>query len=123
MTERQKYEIEALRRKGYTSADIADTLGLSANTIKSYLRRKQGQITDDLCRNCGRPIVQNPRAREKSFCSNRCRQLWWNSNRDQIQHRDSRTIECAYCGCEFRAHGKRQRKYCSSACCAADRGS
>ena len=124
MTDRQKHQIESLRRKGHSYADIADELGLSHNTVKSYLRRNQSAWQNgDLCRNCGAPVAQNPRAREKNFCSSRCRQMWWNSHRDQIQHRDSRVLECAYCGQEFQAHGKRPRKYCSSACCAADRGS
>ena len=121
MTDRQKHEAETLRCRGRSHADIAGELGLSVNTVKSYLRRNQGSA-GDLCRNCGRPITQNPRAREKTFCSNHCRQQWWNSNRDQINHRDSRAVECACCGREFQANGKRQRKYCSSACCAADRG-
>jgi len=122
MNERQKHEIDALRRKGHTYAYIADKLDLPMNTVKSYCRRSQEQPDDDLCRNCGNPVWQHPRARQKHFCSNRCRQIWWNGNRDKINHRDTRTVECAYCGCEFRAHGKRQRKYCSPACCAADRG-
>ena len=122
MTDRQKHQIHALRRRGYSYAAIADDLDLPVNTVKSYCRRNQEEHAGDHCHNCGRPIVQNPYARQKNFCSNRCRQDWWNSNRDQINHRDSRTVECAYCGREFRAHGKRQRKYCSSACCAADRG-
>jgi len=124
MNDRQKQQIEVMRRKGHGSADIAKTLGLPVNTVKSYLRRKQDTpVSGDLCRNCGKRLVQNPRAREKSFCSSHCRQTWWNSNRDQVQHRDARFMECANCGREFEAHGKRQRKYCSSACCAADRGS
>jgi len=123
MTDRQKHQIDALRRKGHRYSDIADELDLSVNTVKSYCRRSQGQqITGDLCRNCGQPLVQNPRARQKHFCSNHCRQLWWNSNRDQVIHRDARIMECAYCGREFEAHGKRQRKYCSQACYAADKG-
>ena len=123
MTEREKQKIEYMRGKGYRNADIAEELDLSVNTVKSYCRRNQRKRAGDQCRNCGRPLWQNPRAREKSFCSNNCRQMWWNSNRDQINHRDRRTVECSYCGREFQAHGKRQRKYCSSACCAADRGS
>jgi len=123
MTDRQKREVQALRRKGRSYAGIAEELGLSPNTVKSYCHRSRDtQAAGDLCRNCGRPLVQNPRAREKSFCSNHCRQTWWGNNRDQINHRDERTVECACCGREFQAYGKRQRKYCSQACCAADRG-
>ena len=122
MTNREKHQIDALRRKGHSYAAIADKLGIPLNTVKSHCRRSQERHGGDHCRNCDRPIWQNPQARQKHFCSNRCRQEWWNNNRDQINHRDSRTVECGYCGRAFRAHGKRQRKYCSSACCAADRG-
>ncbi|MDR1464746.1 MAG: helix-turn-helix domain-containing protein [Oscillospiraceae bacterium] len=123
MTDRQKQQIKALRRKGWSYSAIADELALSPNTVKSCHRRSGGNsVFGDLCRNCGRPIAQNPCTRERHFCSNYCRQEWWNSNRDQVQHRDSRTVECAYCGRTFTAHGKRPRKYCSHACYAADRG-
>jgi len=123
MTNREKHQIDIMRRGGYSYADIADELGVPMNTVKSYCRRSQGQqVAGDLCRNCGRPLVQNPHARQKHFCSNHCRQLWWNSNRDQVNHRDRRTMECAYCGRAFSVHGKRQRKYCSQGCYAADRG-
>jgi len=124
MTERQKRQIDVLRRKGRKQLYIANAVGLPVNTVKSYLRRNQGtQLTGDLCRNCGKPFEQNPHARKQDFCSNHCRQIWWNSNREQVNHHDQRTMECAYCGQEFEAHGKRQRKYCSLECCAADRGS
>jgi len=122
MTDRQKHRIDALRRKGYSHADVADEMDVPVNTVKSYCRRNQARHAGDLCRNCDRPLAQNSRTRQKHFCSNRCRQEWWNRNRDQIQHRDSRVLECTYCGCDFQAHGKRQRKYCSHACYAADRG-
>jgi endogenous inhibitor of DNA gyrase (YacG/DUF329 family) len=123
MTTQQKHQIDTLRRRGYSYADIAEELNLSSNTVKSHCRRsRDARYVGDICRNCGRPITQNPRAREKSFCSNHCCQIWWNSNRDQVQHRDNRTMECVYCGQEFAAHGKRERKYCSHACYAADRG-
>ena len=44
MTDRQKREAETLRRKKYSYADIAEAMGLSVNTVKSHLRRNQGNL-------------------------------------------------------------------------------
>ena len=39
MTEKQKSEIVKLRAKGMTYGDIADKLGVSINTVKSFYSR------------------------------------------------------------------------------------
>jgi predicted transcriptional regulator len=121
MTDRQKRQIEALRKKGQSYATIGKELGISPNSVKSFCQRAGGKIFDTVCRNCGAPLNRNPRAKEKSFCSNHCRQTWWNANREQINHHDNRIATCACCGAEFEMYGKRERKYCSRYCASADR--
>ena len=63
MTTTQKQRIEFLRDKGEIYASIADDLGISENTVKSYCRQnnigiaiKQEQpIATNTCANCGCP--------------------------------------------------------------------
>ena len=72
MTEKQKSEIVKLRAKGMTYGDIADKLGVSINTVKSfYSRHKNPQelpavdVKENCCKCCGKEISQNPHTREK----------------------------------------------------------
>ena len=48
MTTAQKQLIEFLRGKGESCAAIADDLGISENTIKSYCRRNNMNISPEL---------------------------------------------------------------------------
>ena len=65
MTTSQKQRIEYVRDKGESYASIADDLGISENTIKSYCRQKnigvaikqeQSNPTTAACANCGCPL-------------------------------------------------------------------
>ena len=57
-----KHEIEILnvmRSRGKTAMDIALTLQISVNTVRSYIRRhppKNAVLVE--CRQCGKPILQ-----------------------------------------------------------------
>ena len=119
MNERQKRDIQALRGKGLTYADIAERVGLSVNTVKSFCRRTP-LVETDKCRNCGKELPHSSKTRQKWFCCNHCRNTWWNNHRDEMNHRDTRTETCAHCGRGFEVHDKRERKYCSQACFHAD---
>lgn len=73
MTALQKERIALLRSQGDSYARIADTLGISENTVKSYCRRnnigvaiKQEQPNPrDVCANCGCPLVHTPGSKHK----------------------------------------------------------
>ena len=65
MTQSQKEIISQMLAAGEKTAKIAEALGISPNTIKSYLRRKK----QDGCPNCGKPLIQLPHKRQKKFCS------------------------------------------------------
>lgn len=119
MTDEQKRQIAKLRIEGLGYKAIAERLGLSINSVKSYCKRHQlevGEIAGSLCENCGKPIHQVPGRKRKRFCCDKCRMEWWNSHQELVKHKTDHTYVCAHCGKEFHIYGGRPRKYCSPAC-------
>ena len=131
MTEHHKTQIKRLREEGFGYAKIAQMLSLSLNTVKSYCRRNDlmGAIgfvqrnaeQEHFCKMCGLPVQQDPRRKEKKFCSDVCRQTWWNSHQDQVQRKALYEQACPNCGKVFTAYSNSRRKYCCHACYIADR--
>ena len=132
MNTQQKTEIASLRSKGYGYTKIAQALGLSKNTIKSYCRRNNlsGAALESAdvpplvltyCAECGKEITQVPGRKEKRFCSDDCRHKWWNAHPEQITRKAIYTYTCASCKKEFTAYGNSHRKYCCHACYIAER--
>ena len=83
MTEQQKSDIIKLRKKGTAFSAIAEQLSLSINTVKSFYRRnstadKQSMLPT--CKYCGKRLIQPYGKREKKYCSDKCRFLWWNGH-------------------------------------------
>lgn len=118
MTDLQKENIISLRSKGLSYTDIAASIGIPRETIKSFCRRN-GMVkhithshNENTCRNCGSPIIQNPKARKKVFCSAACRTAWWKSH----PHALSPNRTCLNCGKPFSAYGVSPQKYCSHSC-------
>lgn len=129
MTKEEKQNILTLQAQGLGYKRIAATLGISENTVKSFLKRAdkvpeifhvpEAPRVDDgkhLCLQCGKSVPQNPGRKEKKFCSDACRYRWWNSH----PAKDADRI-CPVCGERFTAYGRRSRKYCSHACYILDR--
>lgn len=123
MKDKQKQQIIALRRDGAGYGSIANQLGLSINTVKSFCRRHSlaAPPTDSLCEQCGRPIAQNPGRKRKRFCCDACRNKWWNSHLDLVKRKAVYTFTCPACGKEFTVYGNTHRKFCSHACYIAYR--
>ena len=140
MTNEQKTVVDSLRSQGLGYKRIAARTGISANTVKSYLRKHalasverdtpaivQKPVAESvvdhwfLCRNCGKPVVQNPGRKEKKFCTDSCRTLWWNSHLDLVKRKAFYHFTCPTCGRDFTAYGNAHRKYCSHACYIEDR--
>ncbi len=134
MTDRQKERIRQMRADGYGYMKIAQELGISENTVKSFCRRKglNGAAAADtaapsvdgdkgICPCCGAEVRQNPGRKEKKFCSDKCRNKWWNSHLDQVERKAHYEFVCACCKKPFTAYGNAGRKYCSHACYVADR--
>ena len=140
MTNEQKTVVESLRSQGLGYKRIAAQTGISANTVKSYLRKyapvaveqevpvispeSAVVISSDIqpvCRQCGKPVAQNPGRKEKKFCSDSCRTRWWNNHLDLVKRRAIYHFTCPTCGRDFSAYGNAHRKYCSHSCYIEDR--
>lgn len=128
MTGEQKALVSSLRASGVGYGTIAKRTGLSENTVKSYCRRNgtsevapAESSEPHKCRFCGAAVPQTPGRKEKKFCSDKCRNKWWNTHLDLVERRATREIACQNCGKTFMVYGKRERKYCSHACYIAHR--
>lgn len=129
MTDAQKKQIENLRNVGYGYKRIAEQMELSENTVKTYCRRHdlggiramRGSAKKNVCRCCGVPVEQQPGRKEKKFCSDSCRNKWWNSHLDKVERKANYEFICPCCKKPFTAYGNKNRKYCSHECYIADR--
>ncbi|MCC8045044.1 MAG: RNA polymerase subunit sigma-70 [Clostridiales bacterium] len=122
MTDEQKSKINNMRINGHSYAEIAETLGISRDTIKKHCQRHPipaapAAASDTLhCKFCGAdiPIVQG--RKQPQFCSTKCRRAWWKAHPDSGTRKAYYTIVCAGCGQEFQSYGNARRKYCSHDC-------
>ena len=83
MTDRQEERIRKMKAGGYGYVRIAQELGLSENTVKSFCRRKgiNNAAADTvipplegdkgICPCCGKEVRQNPGRKAKRFCSDK----------------------------------------------------
>lgn len=127
MTNEQKEQIRELRGSGHGYATIAEALGLTKNQVSAFCRRNNltGTSTEsgasniirtDCCRCCGKPIQQVPGRKTVKFCSDVCRNKWWNTHLDQVKRKAVYEYVCPHCGRPFSAYGNSKRKYCSHEC-------
>ena len=119
MTLEEKTKIAQLRRAGRSYTEIADELDVPRNTVKSYCQRNANPVSEPNekpCLYCGKPVRQNPGRKEKKFCCDSHRRLWWNSHLDQVKHKAVHEYVCQNCGRTFSAYGSRIRKYCCHSC-------
>jgi endogenous inhibitor of DNA gyrase (YacG/DUF329 family) len=127
MTNDQKKIVQKMREEGHSYLQIASTLGISENTIKSYCRRsilnsiksiKNNEVkeTHTSCKYCGKPLNNGIKGQPKKFCSEGCRHLWWRDNDSKLNKKAYYTITCAECGKEFESYGNKNRKFCGHAC-------
>lgn len=129
MTEEQKKQIKDLRMKGVGYKKIAQYIGLSENTVKSFCRRTAMQKqemaapikSDSVCECCGKTMAQIPGRKKRRFCSDACRQKWWNRHLHLVQRKAVYRLKCRHCGRDFEVYGNSRRKYCSHACYIAER--
>ena len=130
MTDKQKLQIKALRQSGMSYTEISKMMDLSINSIKTYCRRHDlggaaAYTAEERktipCLNCGKPVLQNPGRKEKKFCSDRCRMLWWNAHPDQVKRKANYSCTCRKCGRVFESYGNKNRRYCSHSCYIEDR--
>ena len=121
MTDEEMCRISSLKRQGKSAAVIAEMLHLSANTVKSYLRRHPVGEDSHACPQCGRMVIQNTGRKEKRFCSDKCRMAWWNTHQSEMNKKAYYTLVCQQCGKEFVSYGNQRRKFCSRECYGSHR--
>ena len=100
MEEKKITEIIRLSASGRSHAEIAETLGIPLGSVKTALYRSKSR-----CEWCGKPLP----GRRSRFCSDACRNAWWNG------HRDCAERVCPTCGKAFKPKDPR-RVYCCAAC-------
>lgn len=123
MTDYEKKRVHFLRHEGFGYGAIAEKIGISENTVKSYCRRNglTGVASKTLvhtCRQCGKTLVQEEGqpTRTRKFCSEACRRAWWKVHPELINRKAFYTAICAQCGKEFQSYGNNKRKYCCHQC-------
>ena len=134
LTDAQKSAILNYRSAGLGYKAIADKLSLSRETVRSFCVRHSDDLeaidsvnadflesAQEPCKNCGKPVGQREKTKHRLFCSDGCRQSWWNAHPDAVKKRAVYEYTCPYCGGVFAAYGNSHRKYCSHACYIADR--
>lgn len=128
----QKEQIRNLRREGMSYAKIAKQVDVSRDAVISFCRRNGLQEikkpipvvnTDaaDVCRECGKPLIQVDGMKRRVFCSKECRVKWWKEHPERLNQKAVYQCTCPHCGKPFSAYGNSKRKYCSHACYISDR--
>ena len=130
MTPEEKSSLSAMRKAGRSYTEIAAELGISKNTVKTFCRRNgltpetesipveitPAPTTERLCPHCGKPVIQPQGRKEKKFCSDTCRNRWWNSHMDLVNRKAIYAYTCPACGTAFTAYSNNHRKYCCHEC-------
>ena len=125
MTDEEKCQVLAYRGQGMGYKKIANILGVTENAVKGFCKR-QTPIEEEIapkfvCRSCGKPVEQKPGRKEKKFCSDRCRMMWWNSHTEQVNRKANYEFICPNCKKHFVCYGNKNRKYCCHDCYLEDR--
>lgn len=127
MNQDEKARVRELREEGLSYTEIAKRMDISKNTIKSFCRRngitetKKDKGDLSVCEFCRKPTPQPVGRKKKRFCSDSCRNKWWNSHMDEVDRKASYECVCRYCDKTFFPYGNKNRKYCSHQCYINDR--
>ena len=87
MTNQQKEQIRTMRLQGAGYIKIGKALGISDNTVRSFCRRNGlGENAKNVvsCKQCGKLIKIIPKQKPKKFCSDSCRNAWWNGHQECV---------------------------------------
>ena len=131
MTDQEKQQIAIYRNRGLSYTAISRMMEISVNSIKTYCKRnglggvrafeKTNGAEVCACENCGTPVMQNPGRKKKRFCSDKCRNAWWNADQDEVNKKANYDCVCEHCKKPFVSYGNKHRKYCSHECYIEDR--
>lgn len=113
--------VEATLISGETvSVDLVAS-GVPVTTGDKLMKPKKKRIKKGCCPQCGKRLQQVVGRKKKKFCSDACRNKWWNSHLDQVNRKAWREVTCQHCGKTFLVYGKQERKYCGTDCYRAAR--
>jgi IS30 family transposase len=135
MTTNQKQQVINMRQQGWTYAKIADSIGLSKNTVKTFCWRNktiscdaseaaannENNANKNQCEQCNKPLEQRPKQKPRRFCDDACRYAWWSKNRGSLNRKAVYPLVCAHCRESFDSYGNKDRKYCRHECYIAAR--
>ena len=120
MTDLQKEKIETMREQKASYAAISEALGIPVGTIKTFCRRNGGSAevhqTKPCCKNCGVELSNKPKVKPRLFCSDQCKQTWWNKKRRERVSTKIVPHTCPTCGKVFADYSGANRKFCSREC-------
>lgn len=111
-----KTAINNMRIEGIIPAEIARRLNIPDSTVRTFIRSHPEIPNTKCCEQCGKFVVQQEGRKPKRFCSDACRNAWWNSNQDKVNKKAYYTLVCKQCGKEFESYGNKNRKYCCRQC-------
>lgn len=86
------------------------------NSINVLERKKDQSQYAEFCKECGGKIIHIHKRTNKIFCSDECRQKWWNANLDKVKRKAYYDKVCFRCGKPFTIYGIRGAKFCSKSC-------
>lgn len=132
MTDYERQKIYELRIKGLGYKAIANILGLTRDSVRSFCKRNNlagnGKVVSMnvevmkeknlLCLHCGKLMKIKDKGRPRKFCSDECRRTWWKKNQDKRNKKETAiySYTCLNCGKEFSVYGNKKRKFCSHDC-------
>ena len=88
--------------------------GVARNTIAKVLEEANKKPRENVCKNCGAPLLRT-NGHEKKFCCKKCSDQWWSQRRRLLGSHYYEAKKCAHCGKLFFPVNRRQ-KYCSRIC-------
>jgi len=97
------------------------SIAMAGSAIPRLARNNTERPLHGVCPCCGAEVRQNPGRKVKRFCSDKCRNAWWNSRLEQVDRKAHYKFVCACCKKPFTAYGNAGRKYCSHECYIKDR--
>lgn len=74
----------------------------------------------NLCKNCGKPVIQSVGRKKKKFCCDKCRIQYWHKQNEYNAAVPEEYI-CEHCGKTFLAPKSSPKKYCCHECYIHDR--
>lgn len=137
----ERERVRELRLSGLGYEAIAEKMGLSIFAVLDYCVElgipgegeiylsvpgltergtafhKMSSSCGRVCQQCGAQILQGTMGRPRRFCSNECKNTYWNSLRVK-RKRSGRLAICKNCGAPFRAvnESKAPRLFCCRKC-------